>query len=59
MSQVVATGRLLLFTNFAPLFTTRFTSVSRIPWTGPVARILGIVVSKTGRDEIVFSFFLI
>lgn len=56
MSQVVATGRLLLFTNFAPLFTTRFTSVSRIPWTGPVARILGIV-SKTGRDEIVFFFF--
>ena len=54
----MATGRLLrLFTNFAPLFTTRFTSVSRIPWTGPVARILGIVVSKTGRDEIVFFFF--
>lgn len=58
MSQVVATGRLLLFTNFAPLFTTRFTSVSRIPWTGPVARILGIV-SKTGRDEIVFFLLLI
>ena len=58
MSQVVATGRLLLFTNFAPLFTTRFTSVSRIPWTGPVARILGIVVSKTGEGwNCFFSFF--